>query len=172
MKLQAPYYSQFIDVQDKYWMPRACLPTCLKIILAYNKKADDISLDQLILDLNTKGGYGKSGWFHDHIVEYAKGVGLYAYREEKMNEDKGVSEIKKTLDEGNLVIVSVIKFILGQTKFHTVVLLGYEEKAGVVSGFYFHDPESTSDDRNREPIFVDIETFKRQWRRMAIFIEK
>lgn len=172
MKLQAPYYSQFVDVQDKYWIPRACLPTCLKIILSYNKKSENISLDQLIVDLNAKGGYGKSGWFHDHIVEYAKGVGLYAYREEKMNEEKGIAEIKKTLNEGNLVIVSVIKFILGQTKFHTVVLLGYEEKDGIVTGFYFHDPESTSDDRNREPIFVDIGIFKSQWRRMAIFIEK
>ncbi len=172
MKLIVPYYSQFIDVQDKYWMPRACLPTCLKIILTYHKKSENTSLDQLIIDLNEKGGYGKSGWFHDHIVEKAKEHGLYAYREEKMNEDKGVAEIKKTLDEGNLVIVSVIKFVLGQTKFHTVVLVGYEEKAGAITGFYFHDPESTSDNRNREPFFTDIDTFKRQWRKMAIFIEK
>jgi hypothetical protein len=172
MKLKTHYYSQFTDVQDKYWMPRACLPVCLKIILSYHGKADDISIDTLITDMNTKGGYYENGWRHDHIVEKAKEFGFYAYRQEQMNEVQGITELRKTLDAGNPVIVSVIKFILGQTKFHTVVLVGYEEKGGAITGFYFHDPESTSTDRNREAPFVDIDTFKRQWRRMAIFIEK
>ena len=172
MKLNVPYYSQFTDVQDHYWMPRACLPTCLKIIFEYHGKAKDISLDELIKNLNDAGGYGKSGWFHDAIVAKAKEFGFYAFRQEKMNELNGVTDIKKNLDEGNPVIVSVIKFVLGQTKFHTVVLVGYEEAGGALTGFYFHDPESTSSDHNREPFFVDISTFKKQWRQMAIFIEK
>ncbi len=168
MKLSVPYYSQFVDVEDKFWMPRACLPTCLKMILSFKHKAENVPIIELIKKGETEGGYGKSGWFHDSIVNLAKGYGLESYRAEKI---ENIESLKNSLDKNSPVIVSIIKFILGQTKFHTVVLTGYEEAEGSVSGFYFHDPESTSNDRDRNARFVDIKTFEKEWRKMAIFID-
>jgi uncharacterized protein YvpB len=167
MKLLVPYYSQFADVEDRYWMPRACLPSCLKMVLDYHNKTNTPSINDLIKKGEADGGYGKSGWFHDSIVNLAKEYGLDAHREENI---LGIESLKNSLDKNNPIIVSVTKFILGQTKFHTIVLTGYEEVGGEVSGFYFHDPESTSIERHRESQFVNIETFNKEWRKMAIFI--
>ncbi|MFA6340721.1 MAG: C39 family peptidase [Candidatus Paceibacterota bacterium] len=172
MKLNVPYYSQFIDVSDRYWMPRACLITCLKMVLNYYGKAEDVSIDDLIKKGQDIGGYGKSGWFHDSIVALAKDLGLEVHREEKIDTEEGLLHIKGSIDKNDPVIVSIVKDILGQKKFHTVVITGYEEKDGKISGFYFHDPESTSDERNREAKFVDTDIFKSEWRRMAIFFGK
>ncbi len=169
--IKIPYYSQFVDVKDHYWVPRACMIACLKMILEYHGKAKDLSIDDLIKKGEAIGAYGKWGWIHDGIITLAHDFGIPAYREEKMNEGEGILKIKDSILKKNPPIVSIIKDILGQKKFHTVVIVGYEEKDGKISGFYFHDPESTSEDRNREPIFVDIKTFLNEWRKMAIFFE-
>lgn len=172
MKLKVPYYSQFIDVKDRYWMPRSCLIACTKMVLDFYGKATDISLDDLIKKGNDEGGYGKSGWFHDSIVKLFTEFGLVSHREEKIEIENGLAHIKESIDTNEPLIVSIVKDILGQKKFHTVVITGYEEKDGKIIGFYFHDPESTSEDRNREALFVDIEIFKSEWRKMAIFVAK
>lgn len=172
MKLKVPYYSQFIDVKDRYWMPRSCLIVCTKMILDFYNKGKDISLNDLISKGNEEGGYGKSGWFHDAIVRLFIEFGLTSHREEKIEIESGLIHIKESLDSQNPLIISIVKDILGQKKFHTVVITGYEENDGKITGLYFHDPESTSEDRNREALFVDVEIFKAEWRKMAIFVGK
>jgi len=167
MKLDVPYYSQFLDVEDKEWMPRACGMACVKMILDFYKIKNP-DLDILIKKGNEDGGYSKSGWLHDYFVHLFEEYGLSAMREEKM---KNYDSIIENLKNNKPVIVSGIKYIFGQTKFHMVVLTGLEEENGNVTGFYYHDPEST----NREfaqNIFVSIDIFLRDWRKMAIFVEK
>jgi len=168
MKLEVPYYSQFLDVEDKYWMPRACGMACMKMVLDFYE-VDTASLDELIKKGSEEGGYGPWGWVHDYFVAFAKKYGLEAHREEKMDPEKGVVAIADALRHGHPVIVSAVKYILGQTKFHMIVITGYEEADGAVTGFYYHDPESTTREGSQH-LFVSREIFVREWRKMAIFI--
>lgn len=174
MKLDVPYYSQFLDIEDRYWMPRACGIVALKMVLdfylpAQTGKKNIPPIMELVDTCSKAGGYGKSGWFHDALVSLARSFGLEAYRKEKMDIEDGTREIINNLREGNPVLVSAVKYILGQTKFHMVVATGFEEKNGVLTGIYYHDPEAIDKLKGRH-VFVDINTFKREWRKMAIFI--
>ncbi len=168
MKLDVPYYSQFLDVEDRYWMPRACGIVALKMVLDFHRK-DIPPIMELIEICSKAGGYGKSGWFHDALVSLAKSFGLESYRKEKMDADGGTEEIVSSIRNGKPVLISAVKYILGQTKFHMVAVTGFEEKDGVLTGIYYHDPEATDIEKGKH-IFVGIDTFKREWRKMAIFI--
>lgn len=178
MKLDVPYYSQFLDVNDNpYWMPRACGMTCLKMVLDYHGKKTPTLLE--MCEKGKKdGGYGPSGWFHDYFVKTAEEYGLSSERGEKIGEILGLQKIHDELKSGRPVIVSVSKHTLGQTKFHMVVLTGYEENDGIefperkgqLTGFYFNEPESLSKEQGKD-LFVDIKSFKHDWRRMAIFFK-
>ena len=186
MKLNVPYYSQFLDVNDNpYWMPRACGMTCLKMVLDYHssilqntRMIKTPSLLEMCEKGKKDGGYGPSGWFHDYFVKTAKEYGLVSERGEKIGEILGLQKIHDELKDGRPVIVSVSKYTLGQTKFHMVVLTGYEENDGVefperkgqLTGFYFNEPESLSKEQGKD-LFVDIKSFKHDWRRMAIFFK-
>ncbi|MEK7581832.1 MAG: C39 family peptidase [Patescibacteria group bacterium] len=169
MKLEVPYYSQYLDIDDNYWMPRACGICCLKMVLGvYGKKTGDIK--NMCRAGQAEGGYGKSGWIHEYLVTIARRRGLSAHHEEKMDEFTGLKKILTSLNNSEPVIISVSKLSLGQSKFHMVVLTGYEDGIdGVPRGFYFHDPESL-DRETGQYIFVDMEDFKKSWRKMAIFV--
>ncbi len=168
MKLDVPYYSQFLDVVDKEWMPKSCAIVCLKMILDYYRKGE-ISLTDLIKKGYENGGYGPLGWYHDSIVSLAENFGLKARRVEKVDVKDGIKDISESLMNGNPVMISAIKRILGQTKFHVVVVTGFKERDGEVVGFYYNDPESTKKEKGQN-IFTDINFFIDDWRRMAIFI--
>lgn len=171
MKLDIPYYSQYLSVSDPYWMPRACGVACVKMVLDSYKK-ETASLEEMIEAGHADGGYGPSGWFHDYFVALFKVYDIDAYRKEGMDEKEGIQEIQRALEAGNPVIASIVKYILEQTKFHMVVLVGYTKDAqGNVKTLLYHDPEGVSEEQGayRE---VDIETFLSGWRRMAIFISK
>jgi hypothetical protein len=187
MKLPVPYYSQFIDVVDPFWMLRACGAMCLKMVAEYQgvNVPDILSLCN---EARERGGYDmQNGWVHNYIVTKAQELGLNAYRTER--EVPIVDEIIASLDAGNPVIVSIEKRVLEQKRFHMIVIVGYEKggeeesQDGVASefatsyklmansGFYYHEPEST--DKNRGMYRVcDVETFKQYWRGKAIFITK
>lgn len=168
MKLDVPYHSQFLDVTDPYWMPRACGLSALKMMLDYyGKDAPDIV--GLAEAAKRDGGYGATGLVHDYVVEVAKRHGLESHREEKMDEREGVAALERELRAGHPVIVSAVKLILGQTKFHMVVLTGFEEEGGALSGFYFHEPESTDREAGSH-VFVPLPKFLKSWRKMAIFM--
>jgi uncharacterized protein YvpB len=168
MKLNVPYYSQFLDVDDHYWMPRSCAIACLKMVLDHHK-SEGMSLMELIEDGEKRGGYGPSGWYHDSLIELAEHSGLNAKRVEGVDVEKGIKDIADSIRKRNPVIISAVKHILGQTKFHMVVATGFEEKDGEIAGFYYHDPESADREKGQN-LFADINTFIDGWRKMAIFI--
>ncbi len=165
--LEVPYYSQYLDIVEPFWMPRACGMCCFKMILDFHKK-ETPSLIKMCEEGKENGGYGKSGWIHDYFVKKGKEYGLSVEREEKMDEDGGIQKIKNALDKGEPVIVSIAKRSLGRSYFHMIVLTGYEEDLGFVRGFYYHEPESLSREEG-EHRFVELKDFMYDWRRMAIF---
>ncbi len=182
MKLEVPYYSQFVDVTDSFWMLRACGATSLKMVAEYHG-VDVADIISLCNEAKDRGGYDmQNGWIHDYLITKAKELGLTAFRKEGI---KDLDEIKSFLDNGNPVIVSVEKRVLEQKRFHIIVLVGYEQvqasQAGIgsvendsevsIDCFYYHEPESTDNTKGAFRSCTE-ETFLEYFRGKALFITK
>ena len=176
MKIPASYYSQYLDVTDEKWQPRACGIVCLKILLE-SRGVSLPSLDEMIEQGVAIGAYGESGWKHDGLIALAEMYGAQIERaewrksdyknQEELNEE-GIQFIISELRAFRAVIVSVIKKFQDDDKFHMVVLIGLEEKNGEVTGFYYHDSDAKVREEG-ENLLVPIDIFRSKWRRMAIF---
>lgn len=164
MKLAVPYYSQFVDIQDPFWMLRACGAVSLKMVMEFlGKETPDVLT--LCKQAQEEGGYDMvNGWVHDYLVTQARMYGLKAERKEGMT---SVDELLASLDAGGPVIVSVEKRVLEQTRFHMLVLVGYEKTNDIV--LYYHEPESTDKARGQYRT-CDMQTFMEYWRGKAIFV--
>lgn len=161
MKLTVPYYSQYVDIQDPFWMIRACGAMCLKMVAEFHTK--DIG-DAIIFCNSAKesGGYDMSnGWVHDYLIEEAKKIGLQAERKEGL---QTLNEIIASLDVGNPVIVSVEKRVLEQKRFHMIVVVGYEDDR-----VWYHESESTDKEKGKFRMCTTLQ-FLEFWRGKAIFI--
>lgn len=163
MKLPVPYYSQYLDITDPFWMLRACGAASLKMIADYyDVQTPDIIT--LCIEARERGGYDMvNGWVHDYLVTKARELGLQAERKEGL---VTADEIVAALEAGNPVIVSVEKRVLEQTRFHMLVVVGYAENE-----FIYHEPESTDRERGTYRS-CDTDTFMDYWRGKAIFIWK
>lgn len=163
MKLNVPYYSQFLDINDPFWMLRACGATCLKMVAEFDG-AEVPDILSLCNEAKERGGYDmQNGWVHDYLVSKAKEFGLESHRAEGFT---SLDEIYASLDAGNPVIVSVEKRVLEQKRFHMIVLVGYEG-----DNIFYHEPESTDREKGQYRT-CDVEVFKNYWRGKAIFISK
>ncbi len=167
--LTVPFYSQYMDIQDKHWMLRGCGVTCLKMALDYFG-AKTPQLDEMIAKAAAMGAYGDSGWYHDGLIAVAKEYGIDAWRKEDMDTTSGVKEMYEMLSHGGLVVVSVVQRLLGRHKFHQVLLIGYREEGNDFKGFYYHDPMS-SDREQGKALYVEADIFKVYWRNKAIFLK-
>jgi uncharacterized protein YvpB len=165
MKLNVPYYSQFVDVTDPFWMLRACGATSLKMVAEYHgKKVSDIV--SLCEEAKEKGGYDMvNGWVHDYLVLKSGELGLNAYRKEGITD---LGEIITFLQSEKPVIVSVEKRVLEQKRFHIIVLTGYDVST---NSFFYHEPESTDKERGKHRS-VNVPIFLEYFRGKAIFVEK
>lgn len=182
MKLNVPYHSQFLEVKDYEWNVRSCTGACAAMTLEYlvGKKLD------ILLFMKTaeqEGGYSRlNGMSHDYLISFFTKEGLKSWRyQNDATKDilDTVDPIVESLRKGNPVIVSINKFILEQKKFHTLLIIGFEEDdAGNATHFYYHEPEATIAHVPGDPAVggegrcCDIETFKKSWRGRAVFVEK
>ncbi len=165
MKLDVPYYSQFADITDSFWMLRACGAIALKEVAEFHGSIvpDIITLCN---EGKERGGYNmEHGWIHDYLVIKAKEFGLNAYRKEGMEE---LDEVILSLEKGNPVIVSVEKRVLEQKRFHIIVLTGFDSMNKL---FSYHESESTNKEKGKHRT-CNAETFENYWRGKAIFVEK
>jgi ABC-type bacteriocin/lantibiotic exporter with double-glycine peptidase domain len=161
MKLSVPYYSQFADIQDPFWMLRACGAACLKMVAEFHGK-ETPDLIALCNEAKERGGYDmENGWVHDYIVKRLEELGLSASRKEGL---VGTDEIITSLERGSPVIVSVEKRVLEQTRFHMVLVVGYENGM-----FIYHESESTNREKGQYRACTD-EVFRNYWRGKVIFV--
>ena len=184
MKLSVPYYSQFDAIKIPEWKERGCAVTCLKMCLDFAKPDAIPSIDDLIKEGEIINGYTPNiGWRHEGLVRLAHNHGIPAYPEEfrsvevnlsdktfskskfeKDLIDKGVLRIRDSIDRSVPAIVS-ISTNLG---FHQIVIIGYEDNVGEVSGFFVHDPDNRTGEKKE--VFVTLTDFLKQWRNFAIFV--
>lgn len=175
--MKIPYYSQYDDVKDRHWKPRACGAVCLKMALD-SIKPSNVSVNDFVLLANAQGAYGEYGWVHQGLIDVAKNFGVKFKREEFRSKDKsdeeklfkkGIDKIISSLEEEKPVLISTIKRWSEEKKFHMVVLTGFEkDERGELKGFYYNDPDYRNG--KGEHLFVDIKIFKKYWRRLAIFV--
>lgn len=166
MKLDVPHYSQFVDIQDPFWILRACGGVALKEVAQYYGK-DVPDLLSLCNEAKERAGYHmENGWVHDYLITKAKEFGLNAYRKEGLTT---LDEIVAFIKDGKPVIVSVEKRVLEQKRFHLLVLVGYEEQDGAIRTFYYHESETTDKEKGAYRS-CDTATFLDYWRGKALFI--
>ena len=189
--LDVPYYSQWLDVKDKKWQSRVCGIVCLKMVMDFFANKDgrkNPSADDLIKENEFINGFGSFGSDHESLIMLARNHGFHAYRQEFKSlhndyannkiktsshenrlTDEGVDKKVRKLENGFPVIVSAIKNFSEKDKFHLVVLTGFKKENGKLKGFYYHDPDSSDSEEGMHK-FVDIDTFKKHWRKMAIYV--
>jgi hypothetical protein len=182
MKLEVPYYSQYLNVQDPIWNIRSCTGACVAMAFEYltGKKIDIL---EFMKESSRLGGYNiLNGMNHDYVISFFENEGLKSWRyknEENKDTLDTIDSLVESLKNQNPVIVSINKFVLEQKKFHTVLLIGYEEdEQGQITHFYYHEPEATIVSVENDPAIggafriCDVETFKKSWRGRAIFVSK
>jgi hypothetical protein len=173
IKLTVPYYSQFLDVNDAFWNIRSCGGACLKMIIDYYKNNSiNVNNSMSVLDImnyaKENDGYSMSnGFIHDFAVNFLKENNLSSYRLEGLED---LDLIKKEILNNNPIIVSVVKRVLEQTKFHLILVVGLQldEKDQVVKVFY-HDSEATSIENGSYRV-CNTDQFLHSWRGKAIFV--
>jgi hypothetical protein len=178
MKLEVPYYSQFLDIDDKFWMLRACGAVAMKSVAEFHGVIMP-DLVAICVEAKQSGGYDMTnGWVHDYIVAQLQAVGLSVYRKEGLT---SLEEISASLLSGNPVIVSVEKRVLEQTRFHIITLVGYEISANVSDTtnytlqtndyLIYHESESTDKTRGAYRK-CEVGTFMNYWRGKVIVATK
>ena len=176
--LDVPYYSQHLDVKDVYWQWRACGMACLKMAMDYYKKGAE-SLANLIKEGADAGGYCEAGWIHESLLSLARERGLKASRKEYKSQDpkeqeklikSAIREKIKSLKNKQPVIVSAIRKFQEEKNFHMVILTAFEKRGKKLLGFYYHDPDAFERSEGMHK-FVPIETFKKYWRKMSIYVK-
>lgn len=188
MILDVPYYSQTKDTQKEGWKDLSCGIVALKMVLDFYQPTK-LSIDELYQKGLDIGGYLENvGWYHHSLALLAKQLGFKAItrlwslpeeyeqklRDRGFNEEdlqiledqqleEGIFTIKKELENGYPVIVSVSKGFGREGKGHLVVLIGLNDQ-----GFILHDPfEEIRPGKQFKITFAD---FKESWVKRAILI--
>jgi hypothetical protein len=182
IKLNVPYYSQYLEVKDYQWNISSCTGACVAMVLEFlaGKKIDIL---QFMKKAGEEGGCTRlNGTSHDYVIKFFESEGLKSWRyKNKDTKDvlDTVDPIVESIRGGSPVIVSISKFVLEQKKFHTVLVIGLKEnEQGEVTHFYYHEPEATIASVPGDPAVggegrcCDLETFKKSWRGRAIFVSK
>lgn len=169
-KLEVPYSSQYLDVTDKEQALKACGMTCVFMVINFFG-INNHSLDQMVSEGISNGGFSKNGWIHDYFVKLFNRNGLKSNRMENMR-DSDVNLIAERVRESCPVIVSVERRMFNDRRFHMIVITGIREnEKGELEGFFYHDP-AYFERGEAQHRYVDVKTFFLSWRRMAIFAKQ
>lgn len=188
--LDVPFISQYSIGRDSDGRSRACGAACVKMILDYRGQKDTDFLTIVREGQTIRGAYISGiGWTHAGLAALLRNHNVGAYAEEFKSIDvdvehqafkkspfedghieRGIQKIAgKILDWKEPVIVSGIKNWSEVDKPHLMVVVGVEKDGEDIEGFYYNDP----DDENKKgkDRFVDVDTFKKHWRKFAIFVD-
>jgi hypothetical protein len=181
--LNTPFYAQREILTDEE-KEGACGIVCVKMILEFFLKKDfDIHI--LLKEGYIVGGKNNAEWNHEALVRVLRNHGINAYRQEFISHDVldmnalagvlniertedfiefGIEKIKKSIDAGYPVMVSVKPGFGINESSHIILIVGYDE-----DNFYINDSQRHSSDTH--PLIFSIEKFKTFWKNFAIFVE-
>jgi len=188
--LYVPFVSQYSAPRDEDGLSRSCGMACVKKVVDF-VYGDSESLTKYVEEGKmVRNAYIPGiGWNHTGLVAILRNHGIGAYNEEfksilndvetqqilpgpfqENHLERGIKKIAREVQHGRPVIVSAIKQWQEIDKPHNVVVLGVERNRENILGFYYHDPDDENIPGNNK--FVDIDTFRKHWRRFAIFISE
>ncbi len=180
MKLDIPFFSQ-LDTQVPEELRRSvCAIACLKMICEY--KIEPVDFLTLLKEAEWIGQKDKAGWVHEILVRVLRNHNVLAYRQEFVahtidtnNQSavpadhtsdfitQGISKIKKSIDNGNPVMVSVKAGFSENKDDHMILVIGYEEDSLIVFDPILHTEQN--------PKIIPLNTFLNFWKKLAIFVE-
>jgi len=180
MQLEVPFFSQLDEQVPEELRRSVCAIACIKMILEYKKVECDFL--KVLKEAEWIGEKDPAGWTHEVLVRVLRNHTVLAYRQEFVAHsidvstqsavvaqhtpefvEQGIGKIKKNIDAGNSVMVSVIAGFSENREDHVVLITGYTEDS-----FSILDPILHAE---QNPTIISIETFKTFWKRLAIFVE-
>lgn len=180
MQLDIPFFSQLDNSVPQEHQRKVCALACIKMIM--DSKGDSVSFDHIFKEALVVGLYEKAGWAHETIVRILRNHEILAYRQEFLAHtidvdnanfsiashtdsfvQKGIEKIKKSINNGNPVMVSVIAGFSENKEDHMVLIVGYQDQS-----LFILDPILSLE---QNPKTILIEDFKKFWKGLAIFVE-
>ncbi len=149
-----PFFSQlsrhewkergFKDAEDaKYWENRSCGIACMKMILDMHEDHKGQRFADLIREMEGKGVYKDGvGCVHQGIVDELNNRNIDSQRMQVSE----IRQISESIDQGNILIVSIGTGLAGGKKNgHLVLVIGYVEHAGEVLSVILNHTSSRDD---------------------------
>lgn len=180
MKLDIPFFSQLdtaVPTELKY---SVCALACVKMVL--DSKALTNNFDGLYKEACIVGGREHAGWTHETIVRIFRNHGVHAYRQEFKAHTidlltggfaeaphassfamDGISKIKRSIDNGNPVLISVLPGFGDNTGDHVILVIGYEGDSLII-----YDPLSVPESGAR---ILPLDILLKFWKRLTVFVE-
>lgn len=149
-----------------------CAMACLKMVLATMNPKKNYPLVSIAKEAEQYGVYKKNGhpdirknldgMFHAPFLEFTKTLGLDGFR----RTSAGTHQICRHITRQIFVLASVTEDFAAtrpeEKGGHLVVVVGFEVKNQMISGFYVNNP-SGKNKKNQEYSWVDIDTWKKNF---------
>jgi hypothetical protein len=180
MQIDVPFFSQLDEQVPQELRRSVCAIACAKMVL--DSRMYSVSFADLLKEANIVGGRESAGWTHETIVRVLRNHGIPAYRQEfkahvldlETGEptpaqhsgefaQQGILKIRRNIDDGNPVLVSVSAGFSDNSEDHVVLVIGYNEDSLIIL-----DPLQSPDSN---PVHVPIRRFMDFWKRLTIFTE-
>lgn len=185
MQLHIPFFSQLNKEVPEEIQRSTCSIACIKMIFDFKSVTN--SFDDIYKEAQIIGGRELSGWNHETLVRLLRNHGILSYRQEffghsidvhtmqvlhaehsKDFEVQGLEKIKKVVEGGNPVIVSVFAGFSQDIENnkslnmvnHIILITGFDEEYLYINDPIFHKPSK-----------VAYAHFMNYWRRLAVFVE-
>lgn len=187
--LDVPYVSQYSIGRDSDGRSRSCGAACVKMILDYKGQSDADFLSIVREGQTIKGAYISGiGWTQVGLAALLRNHDVGAYGEEfrsievdpenqtfepsqfeEKHVERGIRKIAREVKNERPVIVSGVVGWNEVDKPHLMIIVGVEKDGEDIQGFYYNDPDD--EDEPGKDKFVNVDIFRKYWRKFAIFID-
>lgn len=186
MKLNIPYLSYNIEAVNRELSTEGI--TCAKMVMDFYGFSTNEDIRDLLSWGNSIGACDKDPFMIDSLVVLLQAHGFRAYKEifrnnsfdfilanalqeiyDKEYRENGIAAIVASIAESVPVITLMKDAADIHAEEHVVLMYGFEAAKGELTGFYYHDPAS---DESGEGQFISLETFRKAWKRTAVFLDR
>lgn len=180
IKIKLPICNQHDVEHDPQWTHRICAICSLWMLLKFHDPKFNVSVMGLVKKGLAKDGYLESvGWKHAAIVELANDFGLKLQYAKKFfytpeEKESGLLLINRNLENGQPVLASTYRSMsrrrldmLRSRDGHMLIVHGFKESSGKVTGYYIQDPDGRVHGHN---YFLTKDEFISSWRGGLIYL--
>lgn len=125
-------------------------------------------IDSLVVLLRANGFMAYKEIFRNNSIDFVLANAIQEMYDREYREN-GISAIVASIAESVPVIAIIEDASLPNSEEHVVVMYGFEASKGELTGFYYHDPAS---DESGEGQFISLDTFRKAWKRTAVFLDR